>query len=311
MFAASSRALKTVCAAAALVAVPSQSHACWLTNCFAPRTTYYAPVAVAPAPVCNPCQQQTVSYAPQTCFRPVTTSVPVTTLQPVAACNPCGGMTTVLKPVTTMVQQTSMMPYTTFRPVVTTSFMPVVPASPCAASPCAASPCATGGCATAAAPAATTTYYSPAAPVMAAPPVAAPTPGCCGTGVSYSPSNQNSTYANASKYAPANPVATGAVAAAPATTAAPIVSNVQPAKAMQDLAPINAAPALKPIPMPESAVEQPPVNSNPTDSLKLVDPQNRTASNTNRSAAFHTGEYRTARPVSLNLGNDGWTSGDR
>src|SRR5688572_4640054 len=137
----------------ALFALPAQTQACWLTSCFGhhSRTTFYAPVAAAPA--CNTCVPQTVSYAPQMAYRPLLTTTPVTALRPVIATDPCTGCaTTVMRPTTAYVQRTVMMPYTTYRPVVQTSYY-----APAAVAPMYAAPaCATGACGTAV-PA--TTYY--------------------------------------------------------------------------------------------------------------------------------------------------------
>ena len=163
--------LSALIAGVVLSAVPAQTQACWLFDCFGhhSRTTFYAPAAVA-APACAPCAQQTVRYVPQTAYRPLVTTTPVTAMRPVVATDPCTGCpTTVMHPTTTYVQRTVLMPYTTYRPVVQTSmFVPAV-AAPVITAPA----CPTGACA----PAASTTYYQPAAvaPVISQ-------PGCCAPG---------------------------------------------------------------------------------------------------------------------------------
>ncbi len=158
--------LSALIAGLVLSALPAQTQACWLFNCFGhhSRSTFYAPAAAAPA--CAPCAQQTVRYVPQMAYRPLVTTTPVTALRPVTATDPCTGCpTTVMHPTTTYVQRTVMMPYTTYRPVVQTSLF-----APAVAAPVVSAPCSTGACA----PAATTTYYQPAA---VAPAIAQP--GCC------------------------------------------------------------------------------------------------------------------------------------
>ena len=159
--------LSALIAGLVVSALPAQTQACWLFNCFGhqSRTTFYAPVAAAPA--CAPCVQQTVRYVPQTAYRPLVTTTPVTALRPVTATDPCTGCpTTVMHPSTTYVQRTVMMPYTTYRPVVQTSLFAPAVAAPVTSAPA----CPTGACA----PAAATTYYQPAA---VAPAITQP--GCC------------------------------------------------------------------------------------------------------------------------------------
>ncbi len=164
--------LTALIAGAVLTAVPAQTQACWLFDCFGhhSRTTFYAPVAAA-APACAPCTQQTVRYVPQTALRPLVTTTPVTALRPVAATDPCTGCpTTVMRPTTTYVQRTVMMPYTSYRPVVQTSLFAPAVAAPAMVAPA----CPTGACA----PAATTTYYQPAYQ-PASVPATISQPACC------------------------------------------------------------------------------------------------------------------------------------
>ncbi|MEX2137842.1 MAG: hypothetical protein WD894_01170 [Pirellulales bacterium] len=159
--------LSAMIAGLVLFALPAQTQACWLFNCFGhqSRTTFYAP-AVAAAPACSPCAQQTVRYVPQTAYRPLVTTMPVTALRPVMATDPCTGCpTTAMHPTTTYVQRTVLMPYTTYRPVIQTSLFAPAFAAPMVS----AAACPTGVCA----PAASTTYYQPAvAPAISQ-------PGCC------------------------------------------------------------------------------------------------------------------------------------
>src|SRR4051794_17230637 len=99
-----------------VLALPvSQAQAChWLRGCGQPATTtFYAPVAVAPAPVA-----QVVNYMPQTCFRTVYVNTPVVAYSPVRACDACGNSTTVMRPVTSYVMRPQLVPYTTYRQVV-------------------------------------------------------------------------------------------------------------------------------------------------------------------------------------------------
>jgi hypothetical protein len=183
-------------------ALPAQTQACWLFNCFGhhSRTTFYAPVAAA-APACAPCAQQTVRYVPQTAYRPLVTTTPVTALRPITATDPCTGCpTTVMHPTTTYVQRTVMMPYTTYRPVVQTSLFAPAVAAPVLSAPA----CPTGTCA----PAATTTYYQPAA---VAPAVTQP--ACCGTSASPTFGQISTTITTPS---PGTPVYGGTTGGAPA-----------------------------------------------------------------------------------------------
>jgi hypothetical protein len=195
--------LSALIAGLVVSALPAQTQACWLFNCFGhhSRTTFYAPVAAA-APACAPCAQQTVRYVPQTAYRPLVTTTPVTALRPVMATDPCTGCpTTVMHPTTSYVQRTVMMPYTTYRPVVQTSLFAPAVAAPVMSAPA----CPTGVCA----PAAATTYYQPAAvaPAITQPgccaPTATPTFGQISTTIT-TPSPGTPVYGGTTGSAPAN-----------------------------------------------------------------------------------------------------------
>ncbi|HVA46380.1 MAG TPA: hypothetical protein VNH11_08405 [Pirellulales bacterium] len=171
-------------AAAALLAVPAESHAIfeWLTGCCGgKKTPTYgaAPVyaAAAPAdPCCAPPQVQTVNYVPQTCYRTQYVSVPVTTYRPATGRDPCTGCpVTCMRPMTTIVQQARLVPYTTYRMVLS---------SPC------------GG---ATAPA-TAASYAPAYNVGSgyAPPAAACCGGSSAAPMTYAPAAASPYYGSAS-----------------------------------------------------------------------------------------------------------------
>lgn len=201
------RPLIAVTCSALTLALPVQSEACWLFDCF-----HRAPAC--PAPACPTPVATQVNYVPQTCYRTVYSPVAVTSYRPVCTTDPCTGCPVQsMTPVTTYVQRPVVVPYTTYRPVVTTVQMPVVPA------------CST--CSACAAPVApTATYYAPAA-------VAAPAPSCgCGasTGVAtsayYAPLASNYGGATTSYYA--GTPATGYYGASPATNSSPTTTYYPP-----------------------------------------------------------------------------------
>jgi hypothetical protein len=230
-----------------MAAVPAQSQACWLFNCFGHhnRTTFYAPAAVA-APACNTCVPQTVSYVPQTAYRPLMTATPVVAMRPVTATDPCTGCpTTVMQPTTSYVQRAVMMPYTTYRPVVRTSFFAPAVVAPVMAAPA----CPTGGCA----PAATTTYYQAAA---VAPAISQP--GCCATNA------LPTTAAPISRIMPAPLI--GPAMQAPSLPAAPASQTNGAATESPSDKTFKQAPEAK-----ESGV-----NGEATSFPRLTDPMNRT-----------------------------------
>lgn len=142
--------------------------------------------------VCNPCGQQLVcNYVPQTCYRTQTVAVPVTTMKPSCGTDPCTGCpTTVMRPVVSYQQQVQYVPYQSYR----LQYSVAQPACPTATTSYYAPSLSSG----VAAPA--TTYAAPATTY------AAPAAGC---------SSCNSGVAATSYYAP--------------TTAAPVVTNYQPA----------------------------------------------------------------------------------
>jgi hypothetical protein len=246
-----------LCRAAAVVAglgvfaAPVESQACCLFGHCHRQTTFFAPPVAAP--VCNPCVQQTVNYAPQVAYRPLLTTTPVTACRPVTSVDPCTGCpTTVMRPTTAFVQRTMMVPYTTYRPVVQTSAfapapMPVQPA------------CPTGACG------ATTTYFQPAqaAPMISTPAPAITTPGCCGATSAPAPTTFAPTAAIIRTTAPA---LTHAPAYAPSPAAARTAS-----KAAEPTA--DTTKSLKPIP----DLDREPALKNNAAPL-LWDPQNKTTS---------------------------------
>jgi hypothetical protein len=109
--------MMTLGVGAILLGAPAASNACcFLDSLFGcGRTTYYQPVAAAPA--CAPCAPcgQTCQYTPQTYFRTYYRPVPVLAYRPVAACDPCGGATTAYQPVRSWGYQACLVPYTTYR----------------------------------------------------------------------------------------------------------------------------------------------------------------------------------------------------
>jgi hypothetical protein len=280
MWPSNQRRLPAVIAGLLVAALPAQSEACWLFNCFGhhSRTTFYAPAAVA-APACNTCVPQTVSYIPQTAYRPLVTTTPVMAMRPVTATDPCTGCpTTVMQPATSYVQRTVMMPYTTYRPVIRTSFFAPAVAAPVMAAPA----CPTGGCA----PAATTTYYQPAAvaPVITQ-------PGCCATN------------AAATTFAPVSTSAVPAIGPAmqapsyPAAPASPTTNGM------------NQSPSDKTFKTPEPKDSG--VNGEATSFPRLTDPMNRTTSTNLRAGAYTPialRVMRTAAPTNRpeKLDDSGW-----
>ncbi len=286
-----SRRWKSACAALALLAMPAQAQACWLTNCFSrPTQTFYAPVAVAPAPVCNPCQQ-TVAFAPQPVCNPCQTTV----LRPAPVCNPCGGVG--VQPTTTFMP--TSLPYTSFRPLTTTNYTPSVFASPIPS----------------------TSYYQSAPmnqPTFIQPAAVAPAAGCCGTGVtttSYATPVMGRTVVNASPINPAPMVGHQSVAPIFANQPrAQIDNGASPSDRIpSERTPADRAPSLKPIP----DLNETPTKNNSTSLPKLLDPQNRTA------AAMPTWSYTpvamreataatqiiSAKPAVND--NDGWSAAGR
>jgi hypothetical protein len=252
------RGLAGLVAALLISAAPAEADACWLFDCCGhhSRTTFYAPVAAAPA--CNTCAQQTVSYVPQTAYRPLVTTTPVTALRPVTAADPCTGCpTTVMQPTTSYVQRTVMMPYTTYRPVVQTSYYAPAVAAPVMAAPA----CATGTCGVAP----TSTYYQPAtvAPVITAPAPSISQPGCCGV------SSTSSTFAAPTLNAASYHVPSSAVNSGNASSQIPQATF---SRASEAIANPKAESATSPAP----AAKDNDAKSEPAPLPKLLDPQNRT-----------------------------------
>ncbi len=132
----------------AMLATPSVTQACWLTDWLRPnwllpkpRTTYYQPqyASYAPASTCTTtCTKRVCNYVPQTCYRTVRYNVPVTTYRPVTTVDPCSGCrTTCWRPTTSYVQQVRRVPYTTYRQVCQNVVMrPVVTTMPSCGSGC-------------------------------------------------------------------------------------------------------------------------------------------------------------------------------
>ncbi len=123
----------------AIVATPSMTQACWLTDWLRPkpRTTYYQPqyASAAPPSTCTTtCTKRVCNYIPQTGYRTVYYNVPVTTYRPVTTADPCTGCrTTCWRPATSYVQQARRVPYTTYRQVCQNVVMrPVVTQRPTA-----------------------------------------------------------------------------------------------------------------------------------------------------------------------------------
>jgi hypothetical protein len=271
----------TCAVASTLLIAPDTSHACWLFNWCKPKTTTYRPVCAAPA--CNPCQQQTMRYVPQTAYRPVTQSVPVTSYRPVTSCDPCTGCpVTCMRPVTSYVQRVSYVPYTTYRPVVTTT-----------AYACPTVGCATGACGTAAGYA-TSGYATGAYGSTYAAPATASTGSCCTP--SYTP-------APATSYTPAPVTApTTAPTTAPATSPSVPATEPRPSIPLNQEVPqgtpstyLNPTSGVESPPPVSSAASQsgavlqsspgqqgyypPPPNTKPAASPtpQLIDPRDRTA----------------------------------
>jgi hypothetical protein len=269
MFPRKRRSFAAVLAGLAVAALPAQSQACWLFDCFGHhnRTTFYAPAVAAPA--CNTCVPQTVSYVPQTAYRPLVTTTPVTALRPVTATDPCTGCaTTVMHPTTSYMQRTVMMPYTTYRPVTRTSLFAPAVAAPVIAAPA----CPTGACA----PAASTTYYQPAvsAPVIAQ-------PGYCAA---------NATQATVAPMASA--------VTAPALGTATPAYGAMPGPAPRTFNNASESPSdrnepLKPIP----DVKENGVKSDATSLPRLTDPLNRTTSKALSGWSYTPVALKDARPA--------------
>jgi hypothetical protein len=279
MFFKNRRRFVGLCTAALIAGAPAAADACWLFDCFGhhSRTTFYAPVAAAPA--CNSCAQQTVNYVPQTAYRPLVTTTPVTALRPVTATDPCTGCpTTVMQPATSYVQRTVMMPYTTYRPVVQTSYYAPAVAAPVMAAPT----CATGACGVAP----TTTYYQPAtaAPVITTPAPAVSQPGCCGG--SSTPGTFAAPVMSPTSYYVPSAGGTSSYASSPAPQSTFSRASESIGNAKTDSA-TSPAPAAKE----DSSNEATPLP-------RLLDPQNRTTSAPSQWP-YTPVALRSARPAAL------------
>jgi hypothetical protein len=277
-------------------ALPAQTQACWLFNCFGhqSRTTFYAPV-VAAVPACAPCAQQTVRYVPQTAYRPLVTTTPVTALRPVMATDPCTGCpTTVMHPTTTYVQRTVLMPYTTYRPVIQTSlFAPAV-----AAPVVSAAACPTGVCA----PAASTTYYQPAA---AAPAISQP--GCCAPSAAptFGPISTTTTIPSQGTPGYSPPASSPQCTFREGNQTSPNQKTNNDGNGNGTGGQLNNTSSLNPIP----DVKENAAKSEETSLPELRDPQNRTTSTTtgrSYAVAWNAGKPVSEQTNVPKLDDSGW-----
>jgi hypothetical protein len=221
------------------------AEACWLTGCCgggAPRTTFYAPVAM-PAPVCpNPCNtcapvnpcatgactptfaQPTTALMPVTAYRPMfgglfagsATQPIATTLPYTAGYAPASPYTVGYAPLATPAWTTA--PYTSYRPVVQTAY--AVPASYSAPVTVqyAPQPVAQAAYYAPAATALPTTTYMPTTTVTPAP-VTTAAPGCnCHSSTSTGASGQYWTPNSNNAVVSAAPVTSGTIITSGTTT---------------------------------------------------------------------------------------------